>query len=103
VVRRFASAVVQRKRRVFSLVPPVLWLLLFLFGARLGVSRALAVLAGVPLGAWGLVLHRQRRCTVTRSLRWLSLLLNVALLATSIVFIGIGVIMLLALDRSHFH
>jgi hypothetical protein len=88
---------------VLSLVPPVLWLVLFLFGARLGVSRAVAVLAGVPLGAWGIFLVRQRRSTMARGLRWFSILLNAALIATCIVFIGIGVILLLELDRSHFH
>jgi hypothetical protein len=88
---------------VLSLVPPIFWLLLFLFGARFGVSRAVVVLAGVPLGSWGLLLLRQSRSGMTRGLRWLSALLNLGLLATCLVFVTIGVILLVKLDRSHFH
>jgi hypothetical protein len=88
-----------------SLLPPVLWILLFQFGAWLGISRVIVILSGLPLGSIGVLLWRRDRNTHPQrvALRFLSMLLNVGLIAGSLIFIAIAVFVFMKYNAGHFH
>jgi hypothetical protein len=90
---------------VLSLLPPVLWIFLFQFGAWLGISRAIVILAGLPLGSIGLFLWRRDRNAHPQRviLRFLSMLLNVGLIAGSLISIAIAIFVFIKYNAGHFH